>query len=63
MRKYYEPDTRDGWQTWFAWYPVCVNLGGGRDVTIWWEKVERKTVSTYGEYITYYRNADGSNIE
>lgn len=63
MRKYDEPDTRDGWRTWFAWYPVYVNLRCGRGVTIWWEKVERKTIEAYGDYITYYRNADGSNIE
>jgi len=25
-----------GWQTWFAWYPVCVG-----DQTVWLEKVER----------------------
>lgn len=62
MRRYVEPDPNDGWHTWFAWYPISLNLGEGRHVVIWWEKVQRKQIQHY-DIINYYRNLDGSDIK
>lgn len=62
MRKYVDMNKDDGWHTWFAWYPVYINLGDGHGVTIWWEKIQRKQVQHY-DIISYYRNLDGSEIK
>ncbi len=40
----------DGWQTWFAWYPVMTSEG-----LVWLEKVKWRWVGAYDPYPDYER--------
>lgn len=62
MIKYVEADQSDGWCNWFAWYPIYVNLDGGRGVWVFWEKVQRKVTLTYGGTLILIRKRDGTDL-
>lgn len=62
MIKYVEADKSDGWRNWFAWYPVYVNITGGRGVWVFCEKVQRKITLTYDGTLILIRKRDGTNL-
>lgn len=35
------------WRTWFAWYPVHVEMADGSNMLVWLEYVECRNVSEY----------------
>lgn len=44
----------DIWHSWFAWYPVVVELSGRKYTWVWLETVERSVrMTAYDSYRSY----------